>query len=40
MRDPWPLSSWLSRHPVIAVALLVAIAFLQMAADSLLEQMQ
>lgn len=38
--DPWPLNSWLSRHPLIAFALLVAIVFLQMAADGLLEQMQ
>lgn len=32
-------NTWLTRHPRIAGALLVAIVFLQMAADGLLEQM-
>ncbi|HEY8880389.1 MAG TPA: hypothetical protein VIN03_22660 [Roseateles sp.] len=40
MSDPWPFGSFLDRHPRIALALLVAVIFLQMAADGLLEQMQ
>ena len=33
-------NTWLTRHPRIALVLLVAILFLQMAADGLLEQLQ
>ena len=38
--DPWPLDSWLSRHPRVALALLVTVLFLQCGLDGLLEQMQ
>lgn len=36
----FPLDTYLTRHPRIALALLVAIVFLQLAADGLLENMQ
>lgn len=39
-RDPWPLDSWLSRHPRVALALLAAVLVLQCGLDGLLEQMQ